>query len=168
MQHLCCKENIDYVFFILKIFVYMWVNIFLFHMCTHKNAWIYRYVCVCVYFSSVQLLSGVWLFPTALTAVRHASLFIANSQSWFKLMSTESVMPSNQLILCVPFSSHLQSCPASGSFQMSQFFTLGGQSIEVSTSASVPPMNTQDWSPLGWIGWMEWTKSMDGIFICIK
>ena len=55
----------------------------------------------------------------------------------------------------VPFSSHLQSCPASGSFQMSQFFTSGGQSIGVSTSASVLPMNIQDWFPLGWTGWIS-------------
>ena len=52
----------------------------------------------------------------------------------------------------VPFSSHLQSFPASGSFQISQFFSLGGQSIGVSASASVLPMNIQDWFPLGWIG----------------
>ena len=52
----------------------------------------------------------------------------------------------------VPFSSHLQSFPASGSFQMSQFFTLGGQSIGVSASASVLPMNIQDWFPLGLTG----------------
>ena len=50
----------------------------------------------------------------------------------------------------IPFSSHLQSFPASGSFQKSQFFASGGQSIGVSVSASVLPMNTQDWSPLGW------------------
>ena len=50
----------------------------------------------------------------------------------------------------VPFSSCLESFPASGSFPMSQFFTSGGQSIGVSASASVLPMNTQDWSPLGW------------------
>ena len=55
----------------------------------------------------------------------------------------------------LPFSSHLQSFPASGSFQMSQFFTLGGQSIRVSASTSVLPMNTQDWSPLGWTGWIS-------------
>ena len=54
----------------------------------------------------------------------------------------------------VPFSSHLQSLPSSGSFQMSQFFTSGGQSIGVSASASVRPMNIQDWSPLGWTGWI--------------
>ena len=52
----------------------------------------------------------------------------------------------------VPFSSCLQSFPASGSFQMSQFFTSGGQSIRVSASASVLPMNIQDWFPLGWTG----------------
>ena len=55
----------------------------------------------------------------------------------------------------VPFSSHLQSFPASGSFQMSQFFTSGDQSIGVSASASVLPMNTQDWSPLRWTSWIS-------------
>ena len=55
----------------------------------------------------------------------------------------------------VPFSSCPQSFPASGSFQMSQFFTSGGQSIGVSASTSVLPMNTQEWSPLGWPGWIS-------------
>ena len=55
----------------------------------------------------------------------------------------------------VPFSSHLQSFPASGSFPMSQFFTSSGQSIAVSASASVLPMNIQDWFPLGWTGWIS-------------
>jgi len=55
----------------------------------------------------------------------------------------------------VPFSSCLQSFPASGSFQMNQFFTSGGQSIGVSASASVLPMNIQDWFPLGWTGWIS-------------
>ena len=54
----------------------------------------------------------------------------------------------------VSFSSFPQSLPASGSFQMSQLFTWGGQSIGVSASASVRPMNTQDWSPLWWTGWI--------------
>ena len=53
----------------------------------------------------------------------------------------------------IPFSSRLQSFPTSGSFPVSQFFASGGQSIGVSASASVLPMNTQDWSPLGWTGW---------------
>ena len=55
----------------------------------------------------------------------------------------------------VPFSCHLQSFPASGSFQTSQFFISSDQSIGVSASALVLPINTQDWSPLGWTGWIS-------------
>ena len=55
----------------------------------------------------------------------------------------------------LPFSSYTQSLPASGSFPMSQLFTWGGQSIGVSASASVLPMNIQDWFPLGWTGWIS-------------
>ena len=55
----------------------------------------------------------------------------------------------------IPFSSCPQSLPASGSFLMSQFFTLGGQSIGVSASIAILPVNTQDWSPLGWTGWIS-------------
>ena len=72
--------------------------------------------------SSVQLLSHIRLFVTPQTAALQASLSITNSWSLLKLMSIESVMPSNRLILCQPpppFCSCLQSVPASGSFQMS-------------------------------------------------
>ena len=55
----------------------------------------------------------------------------------------------------IPFSSHLQSFPGSDSFQMSQFFASGGQTTGVSASTSVLPMNTQDWFPLGWTGWIS-------------
>ena len=65
----------------------------------------------------------------------------------------------------VPFSSCPQSLPASGSFPMSQLFTSGGQSIGVSASASVLPMNTQDWSPLGWTGWISLqSKGLSRVF----
>ena len=65
----------------------------------------------------------------------------------------------------VPFSSCPQSFPASGSFQMSQLFALGGQSIGVSASASVLPMNIQDWSPLGWTGWISLqSKGLSRVF----
>ena len=65
----------------------------------------------------------------------------------------------------IPFSSCLQSFPASGSFQMSQFFTSGGWSIGVSDSASVLPMNIQDFFPLGWISWISLqSKELSRIF----
>ena len=102
-----------------------------------------------VQFSSVQLLSCVRLFATPQNSARQTSLSITNSWSLLKLMSIESVMPSNHLI---PFSSLLRSFPASGSFQMSQFFTSGGQSIGASASALVLPMNIQDWFPVGLTG----------------
>ena len=104
-------------------------------------------------FSSVQSLSRIRLFATPWIAAYQASLSINNSRSLPKLMS-ESVMPSSHLILCHPFSSCPQSFPASGSFPVSQLFTWGGQSIGVSASASVLPMNTQDWFPLEWTGWI--------------
>ena len=85
--------------------------------------------------SSVQSLSCVQLFAAPWTAARQASLSIINSQSLLKLTSFESVISSISSSV-VPFSSCLQSFPASGSFQMSQFFTSGGQSIGASASAS--------------------------------
>ena len=75
-------------------------------------------------FSSVQSLSRVRLFVTPWTAARQASLSVTNSQSFLKLMSIESVMPSSHLILCRPLLFCPQSFPASGSFQMSQFFAI--------------------------------------------
>ena len=65
----------------------------------------------------------------------------------------------------VPFSSCPQSFPASGSFQMSQLFASGGQSIGVSASTSVLPMNSQDWSPLKWTGWISLqSKGLSRVF----
>ena len=103
-------------------------------------------------FSSVQLLSHVWLFVTPWTAAHQASKSISNSWSLLKLMFIKLMRPSNHLSSIVLFSSCLQSFPASGSFPVSQFFASGGQSIEASTLASVLPMNIQDWFPLGLTG----------------
>ena len=65
----------------------------------------------------------------------------------------------------VPFSSCLQHFPAPESFQMSQFFTLGGQSTGVSASTSVLPINIQDWFPLWWTGWISLqSKGLSGVF----
>ena len=96
-------------------------------------------------FSSIQSLSRVWLFATPWTAACQASLSISNSWSGLKLMCIKSVVTSTISSSVVPFSSCLQSFPALGSFLMSQFFASGGQSTGVSPSASVLPMNIQDW-----------------------
>ena len=94
-------------------------------------------------FSLVQSLSCVRLFVTPWTVACQASLSITNSWSLLKLMSIELVISSNHLILCQPLL--LPSIfPSIMTFPMSQFFTSGSQSIEVSASASVVPMNIQN------------------------
>ena len=124
--------------------------------------------CIDLLFSSVQLLSGIQLFVTPWTAACQASLSIINSQTLLKLMYIKSVMPSNHLMLCHPLllsPSIFPSIRNWDSFQMSQFFTSGGQSIEVSASASVLPMNIQDLSPLGWTGWISLqSKELSRVF----
>ena len=116
-------------------------------------------------FSSVRLLSHVQFFATAWTAACQASLSITNSWSSLKLMSTESVMPSTISSSVSPFCSCHQSFPASESFQISQFFTSGGQIIGVSALASVLPMNIQDWFPLGLTGWISLlSKGLSRVF----
>ena len=114
---------------------------------------------------SVQSLSHVWLFVTPWTTAHQASLSITNSQSLPKLMSIESVMLSNHLILCCPLLLLPSIFPSIRVFKMSQLFTSGGQSIGVSASTSVFPMNTQDWSPLGWTGWISsQSKGLSRVF----
>ena len=88
-------------------------------------------------------------FGTPWTAARQASLSFIISWSLLRLMSTESVMPSNHLILCHPLLLLPQSFPASKSFPVSQLFVSGGQSTGVSASSSVLPINIQDLFPLG-------------------
>ena len=80
---------------------------------------------------------------------------IINSRSLLKLMSIESVMLSSHLILCRPLLLLPTIPPSIRVFSMSQLFLWGGQNIGVSASASVLPINTQDWSPLGWTGWIS-------------
>ena len=131
----------------------IWTNLFIkqYRSCRNSQYWPTRNDSV--QFSSVaQSCPTLWDPMVFATAACQASLSITNSWSLPKLVSIESVMPSNHLILCHPFFSHLQSFPASGSFPMSWFFTSGSQNIGVSASTSVLPMNTKDWSPLGWTG----------------
>ena len=106
-------------------------------------------------FRSVQSLSHVRLFVTPWTAARQASLSITNSQSLLKLMFIELVMPSNHLILCRPLLLPPLIFPSIRVFSNELTLCISGQSIGVSASASVLPMNIQDWSPLGWTGWIS-------------
>ena len=90
---------------------------------------------------------------------------ITNSQSLQKLTSIELVMPSNHLILCRPLLLPHSIFPASESFPMRQFFTSGGQSIGVSASAPILPMNIQDWFPSGLTGWISLqSKGLSRVF----
>ena len=99
---------------------------------------------------SVQLLSRVQLFVTPWTAACQPPCPSPTPHSLLKLMSIESVMLSNHLILCCPLLLCLQSFPASGSFPMSQLFSSGSQSIGASASASVLPINIQSRFLLDW------------------
>ena len=99
-----------------------------------------------VQFSSVQSLSRVWLFAIPWTTAPQASLCITTTQSSPKPMSIDSVILSNHLILCCPLLLLPSIFPSIRVFfQWVGFLLSGGQSIGVSTSASVLPMNTQDW-----------------------
>ena len=108
----------------------------------NKHIWVWSFLEYSVQFSSFQSPSSVQLC-SPWTAACQASLSITNSQSLLKLMSIESVMPSNHLILCRTLLLPALIFPSTRSFQMSQFFSSGGQSIGVSASLSVLPMNIQ-------------------------
>ena len=117
-----------------------------------------------VQFSSVQPLSRVRLFVTPWTTACQASLSITNSQSPSKPVS-ESAMPSNHLILCHPLLLLSSIFPSIRVFSNESALHISGQSIGVSASTSVLPMNTQDWSPLGWTGWISLqSKGLSRVF----
>ena len=118
-----------------------------------------------VQFSSVQLLSHVRLFATRWTVAHQASLSVTNSRSLLNSIPSSWWCHPTISSSVIPFSSCLQSFPASGSFPMSQFFTSGGQGIGVSASASVLPMNIQDSFPLGWTSWISLqSKGLSRVF----
>ena len=106
--------------------------------------WYFEIIGYMLQFSSVQSLSRIRLFATPWIAACQASLSITNSQSSFRFASIESVMRSSHLILCRPLLLLPSIFLMTGSFQISQLFSSGGQSIGVSASTSVLPMNTQD------------------------
>ena len=119
-----------------------------------------------VQFSSVQSLSRVWLFATPLNGstpglpVHHKLPEFTQTHAH---QVGDAIQPSHPL--SSPSPPAPKSLPASGYFPMSQLFTSGGQSIGVSASASVLPMNTQDWSPSGWTGWISLqSKGLSRVF----
>ena len=116
-------------------------------------------------FSLVQWLSCVQLFATTWTTARQASLSITNCQSLPKPMSIKLVMPSSHLILCYPLLFLPPILPCIRVFSNESTFAWCGQSIGVSDSISVLPMNTQDWSPLEWTGWISLqSKGLSRVF----
>ena len=116
-------------------------------------------------FSSVQSLSRVWLFVTPWIAAHQASLSITNSWSLPKPMSIELVMPSNHLILCCPLLLLPSIFPSIMIFSDKPALRIRWPTIEVSASTSVLPMNTQDWSPLRWTGWISLqSKGLSRVF----
>ena len=112
----------------------------------------------------VQLLSHVRHVAAPWISLSRLPSFISY-WSLLRLMSVESVLPSNHLILCCPFSSCPQSFPASGSFPVSRFFTSSGQRIGASASASVLPINIQGWFHLGLTAlFLLWSTGLSRVF----
>ena len=142
-----------------------------YQICELRSLWDDSSLCYClvatasVQFNSVQSLSRVWLFATH--EPQHARPPYSSptpgvypnpcpSSQWCHPTISSSV---------IPFSSFPQSFPELGPFPMSQLFASGGQSIGVSASTSVRPMNIQDWSPLGWTGWISLqSKGLSTVF----
>ena len=123
--------------------------------CTPFPIWHHSGSMIVPQFSSVQSLSRVWLLrphesqharPPCPSPTPRVHPNSCPSSRWCHAAISSFV---------IPFSSYPQSLPASGTFPMSQLFTWGGQSIGVSALASVFPKNSQDWSPLGWTGWIS-------------
>ena len=118
-----------------------------------------------VQFSPVEFLSHVQLFVTPWTAACKASLSITNSQRLLKLISIESVISSNHLILCHPLLLLPSIFPSIRVFSNESVFRIRWPKYWSFSSTSVLPMNTEDWSPLGWTGWISLqSKGLSRVF----
>ena len=116
-------------------------------------------------FRTVQLLSHVWIFVTPWTAAHQTSLSITNSWSLLKLMSIESVMSSNHLILCHLLLLLPLIFPSIRVFSNELVLRIRWLSIGISASASVLPINIQNRFPLGWAGWVSLqSKGLSKVF----
>ena len=127
--------------------------------CIVTDLMVYEIVVV-VLFNSVKSLSRVWLIVTPWTAACQASLAITQSHVH---SIGDANQPSHPLLF--PSLPAFNLSQHQGFFPMSQFFTSGDQSIGVSASTSLLPMNIQEWSPLGWTGWISLqTKGLSRVF----
>ena len=124
--------------------------------CAYSQMLLNSFHCVCVFY--IQFSSVAQLCPTLRPhGLQHARPPCSSPTPGVYSNSCPFLWWCHPTISssAVPFFSHLQSFPALGSFQVSLFFASGGQSIRISASASVLPMNIQDWFPLGWTGWIS-------------
>ena len=129
------------------------------------NALFLKFLFIGIQFRSVQLLSRVWLFATPWIAACQASLSITNSRSLPKLMSIESVMPSSHLILCRPLLLLPPIPPSIKVFSNESTLHMKWPKYGSFSFTLVLPMNTQDWSPLGWTGWLSLqSKGLSRVF----
>ena len=161
-----------YTYICIYLSTYLYLSI-----CTYASAYISD---ICIYHQSIHL-CHLYLIPVQFSSVAQPCPTL-----WDPMDCSTSGFPVHHQLLeltqthvhlsqwyhptipsfVAPFSSHLQSFPASGSFKMSQFFTSGGQRIGVSASALLLSMNIQDWFPLGWTGWIPLqSKGLSSVFL---
>ena len=135
--------------------MYIYIYVYLNHFIVHLKLIHYQ----------IRSVAHVRLSATPWIAARQVSLSITISRSSLKLTSIKSVMPSSHLIFCCPLLLPPSIFPSIRVFSRSQFFASGGQSIGVSASASVLPMNIHDWFPLGWTDWIaSLSKGLSRVF----
>ena len=132
------------------------------------NRWMDKDAVVNIYngiFSSVHSLSRVWLFATPWTAACQASLSITNSRSLFKLMSIESVVPSNHLLLCRPLLFPPSIFPSIRVFSNESALRIRCPKYWCFSFSISPSNENQDWFPLGWTGWTSLqSKGLSRVF----
>ena len=165
----------------LKYFInFSWVFSFLRFLCRHLRILIVFYVfLIQVHYDLLYIYVHIYIFSSVQFSYSVVSDSLWPHESKLARPPCPSPTPGAYSDSCplsqwchpatsssvIPFSSCPQSLPASGSFPMTQLFAWGGQSIGVSASASVLPMNTQDWSPLGWTGWISLqSKGLSRVF----
>ena len=137
-----------------------WISlqtVFILREVAEKNEYALSSYCVSgtVVSQSVQSLSPVWRFVTPWTAAHQASLSITNSWSLLKLMSIESVIPSNHLILCHPLLLPPSIFPSIRVFSKESVLYIRWPKYWSLSFSISSPMNIQDWFPLGWTGWIS-------------